>query len=158
MNDEWRTPIAELNLVHRVLERIETDPCSTLLANQVVNAKQFYTKEMNSLNKTWTGPVFLNPPYSRELIKLFADKMTQEHLTRGVEGIMLVNASTDTEWFHKLMNVASAVCFNKGRIAFEGESGTKRGNPRGQAYFLFGRTYLEKFKLEFMNRGKVVLL
>ena len=41
---------------------IDLDPASCALANTLIGARQFYTKEQNGLALPWFGRVYLNPP------------------------------------------------------------------------------------------------
>lgn len=155
-NNEWYTPTEYIDSVKEVLGNIDLDPASNDKANTWINAKTFYSKDDCGLNKRWKGNVWLNPPYSRDLMPKFIDKLITS--TRITEYICLTNASTDTEWFHKLMNDADAVCFTKGRISFINNKGNPtKGNSRGQAFFYKGKN-VAMFDLEFNKYGKVVLL
>jgi len=75
-------------------------------------------------------------------------------------GIVLVNAATDTSWFHLLHEHATAVCLTKGRIAFqpaEDESSRAKKNKGqvGSAFFYFGDN-AAAFANEFSQYGIVV--
>ena len=59
--------------------------------------------------------LWLNPPYSRDLISKFAEKLVDSDFSQA---IVLVNNATETEWFQLLSRVSSAVCFHSGRIRF----------------------------------------
>ena len=48
------------------------------IANQTVKATEYYTYQTNGLGKKWHGHVWMNPPYSTELIGKFVDKLVQE--------------------------------------------------------------------------------
>jgi len=142
-NNEWNTPLKYVDSVRRVLGSIDTDPATNLSAQKTVKAATYHTIEADGLNHEWNGRVFMNPPYSRELIGKFTAKFVQE-LTAGSisAGIVLVNAATDTSWFHLLHEHATAYCLTKGRIAFqragdEASSSTKKGQV-GSAFFYFG--------------------
>ena len=133
MNDEWYTPREYIGKARRVLGHIGLDPASCLQANYTVQASLFYDQRDNGLKKPWAGNVWLNPPYSRGLINKFVDKFIREPFDRG---IILVNASTDTSWFQRLLACDYPVCFTAGRISFIDRTGKpKRGNSRGQAFF-----------------------
>lgn len=62
---EHYTPPEIVELAHAVLGGIDLDPASCAVANTVVEASQYYTKETNGFSQTWTGRVFLNPPGGR---------------------------------------------------------------------------------------------
>jgi hypothetical protein len=72
--DEWRTPKETIDRVCEVLGQIDLDPASSDGANATVQAKRFYTKKDDGLERRWSGRVFLNPPYSYPLVEQFTDK------------------------------------------------------------------------------------
>lgn len=136
-NNEWYTPADIIEAARAVMGSIDIDPASNDIAQKVVKAKIYYTAETNGLNKKWTGNVWLNPPYASELIGKFVDKLIkeQEHYEQA---IILVNNATETEWFRKIISIASAVCFPKGRVKFYMPDG-KTGAPlQGQAILYIG--------------------
>ena len=89
----------------------------------------------------------MNPPYSSELIGLFISKIVQEREDYA-QAVVLVNNATETEWFNKLISVATAVCFPKSRVKFYMPDG-KTGAPlQGQAVIYIGEnvaSFLQAF-------------
>lgn len=77
-NNEWYTPTEIIETARRVMGSIDLDPASSEIANQTVKAETYYTAETNGLNKKWDGNVWLNPPYSTELIDKFVDKLVEQ--------------------------------------------------------------------------------
>lgn len=64
-SDEWYTPEWIIEKVRSVLGTIDLDPASNIIANNVVKASYFLTKDYNSLDNPWfcnNDTVFLNPP------------------------------------------------------------------------------------------------
>lgn len=152
-NNEWYTPAKYIKAVRAVMGEIELDPASNGIANQVVRANTHYTKDSDGLTKDWCGKVFMNPPYSSDLITLFCKKLVK-HFECGdiLEAIVLVNNATETGWFNVLIEKASAVIFTKGRVKYWMSSGDT-GNPlQGQAFIYFGSN-AKKFMQEFNRRG-----
>lgn len=150
-NNEWYTPADIIEAARAVMGSIDIDPASNDIAQKVVKAKIYYTAETNGLNKKWTGNVWLNPPYASELIGKFVDKLIkeQEHYEQA---IILVNNATETEWFRKIISIASAVCFPKGRVKFYLPDG-KTGAPlQGQAILYIGASP-KKFTDTFLKVG-----
>lgn len=150
-NNEWYTPANIIEAARTVMGSIDIDPASNDIAQKVVKAKIYYTAETNGLNKKWTGNVWLNPPYASELIGKFVDKLIkeQEHYEQA---IILVNNATETEWFRKIISIASAVCFPKGRVKFYLPDG-KTGAPlQGQAILYIGASP-KKFTDTFLKVG-----
>jgi ParB family chromosome partitioning protein len=159
-SDEWYTPPNEVARVRQTLGGIELDPASCAEANKIVGAKRFFTKEDDGLGKSWHArTVFLNPPYGKggRLVPLWVDKMIQEFtLGHFSEGVILVNSSTETQWFQPLL--AYPVAFRAGRIAFL-DPGTlePKNKPRqGSAYFYFGPRWA-RFASYFVTVGRVMV-
>jgi len=154
-NNEWYTPFELLESVRVVMGSIDTDPASSELANTVVKADTFYTIEDNGLDKEWHGNVFMNPPYSTDLIPAFVNKLIAEYGNEHIkEAIILVNNATETKWFQSLVRIASAVCFTFGRTNYwrAGDSG---GKPlQGQAFVYIGNNPIG-FGHEFAKHGWV---
>ncbi len=147
-NNEWYTPSDYIDLAREVMGNIDLDPASSDKANEVVQAKRYYTAEDDGLLQDWYGNVWLNPPYSSELIMKFTEKLIEE-LPIMSQALVLVNNATETEWFSKLVNKASAVCFPRSRVKFYMPDGTVGAPLQGQALLYFGvepMRFIEVFK------------
>ena len=151
---EWYTPPAVIKAVRAVLGEIDLDPASTAEANQIVGAKNFFTKDDDGLKHDWLGKIFCNPPYSRGLIDKFVAKLLREFADgRTTEAIVLTNAATDTDWAHKLMALADQIIFTKKRLKFLKPDGSIAGTPTcGQMFCYFGERS-EKFYSAFAQFG-----
>jgi phage N-6-adenine-methyltransferase len=151
--NEWYTPPEYIQAARRVMGRIDLDPASSEIANQIVEASKIYTAEDNGLTKFWAGKVWMNPPYASELISGFIDKYTG-HIRNGdiTEGIVLVNNATETNWFRELVSVSNAVVFPKGRVRFLDPEGNPGAPLQGQAVVYFGKQ-AKKFLVEFIGFG-----
>lgn len=137
-NNEWYTPAEFIEAAREAMGNIDVDPASNDIAQEVVKADTYYTAETNGLDKTWTGNVWMNPPYASELIGKFIDKLVFEKKNYE-QAIVLVNNATETEWFNKIISIASVVCFPKSRVKFYMPDG-KTGTPlQGQAVIYIGR-------------------
>lgn len=126
---EWYTPAYIIETAREVLGSINLDPASSDLANETVQATQYYTVEDDGLTQDWPlVTTFMNPPYARGVIEPFINKFV-ESVNRGGHpgGIVLVNNSTETRWFQALLQASSAICLVRGRIRF-----LKGGNESGQ--------------------------
>jgi phage N-6-adenine-methyltransferase len=123
---------------------IDLDPASSEIANQIVHAKYYFTKEDDGLKKPWYGNVFMNPPYASELIKQFASKFASHVVDGSIsQGIVLVNNATETAWFRELIDCASAVVFTSGRVRFLDPQGNPGAPLQGQAFIYCGPDAIE---------------
>lgn len=138
-NNEWYTPKEYIDIARAVLGEIDLDPASCEYANKTVKAKQYYSAENDGLTKPWKGKVWMNPPYSSDLISKFTAKFATEYITGNItEGIVLVNNATETGWFSSLVTVASAVAFPHGRIRYVSPDKETNTPLQGQAFIYFG--------------------
>jgi len=154
--NEWYTPHQYISLARAVLGDIDTDPASSRLAQETVKARQFYDKRQNGLRQPWYGRVWLNPPYSKELIGRFIGKLLGEWNAGRVEScIALTHNYTDAIWFQDAISVANAACFTQGRIRFYEPSGALAKPTQGQTFFYFGND-ADAFKREFGRVGCIV--
>lgn len=148
-DDEWYTPPQYIESARSVMGSIDLDPASNDFANETVKAGTYYTETDNGLEKEWFGNVWLNPPYSASLVQLFADKVVNSDFKQA---IVLVNNATETAWFRKLIDKASAIIFTTGRIKYRKRDG-EHGSPlQGQAFLYFGEN-IETFLSEFRTYG-----
>jgi phage N-6-adenine-methyltransferase len=129
---EWYTPawvFDELGI------EFDTDPASPHDFDTHVPAKKKYTVFDDGLKREWKGLVWLNPPYSREVVR-WSRRMIDHN-----NGLMLVFSRTDAAWFQEAMRAAKAVLFMAGRIQFVPghENAHKNSGPgAGSAIFAFG--------------------
>lgn len=150
-NNEWYTPEEYIRRTVAVMGAIDLDPASTATANKVVGASKFYTAEQDGLTKKWKGRVFMNPPYSSELIWKFIDKIIESD--EVTEAIVLVNNATETKWFQAIAEKAKAICFPSGRVKFWNPE--KESFPlQGQAVLYIGK-HPDKFTKFFSDMGTV---
>lgn len=143
--DEWKTPPEWINAGRAFLGSIDLDPASNELAQDIVQASEYYTKDENGLNRPWNKPdgkaarVWCNPPYSTDPVKAFAQKAIDEYRAGNMEeGLFLVNNCTDTGWFFELA-ANYPVIFSRGRVKFwYDDPEDKTPTRQGQALFYFG--------------------
>lgn len=144
--EEWYTPQKYIEAARAVMGGIDLDPASSDVAQQNVKATTHYTADDNGLNHEWRGRIWLNPPFSSGLIEKFVGKLLASDFDAA---IVLTDNATETNWFRKLVDKASAFVFTTGRIKFL-KNGIEEGSPtRGQCFFYFGAnadTFLETFE------------
>jgi len=144
------TPEKVIASVREVLGDIDLDPASNLIAQDIIQAHQYYTEKEDGLKKEWHGRVFLNPPYKYPLIADFINKLIKEYQMKNViSAILLTNNNTDTRWFHEAANVSAVICFTNGRINFYKENKEKTYPTNGQTFFYYGNNeqkFIDIFK------------
>lgn len=156
-NNEWYTPAPITEAARKVLGAIDLDPASCSVANEVVKAAKFYSITDDGLNQPWAGRIWLNPPYSSDLVGKFIEKLTSHIADDTVtEAIVLVNNATETAWFQDLAGYATAVCFPKGRIKYWSPDRPDALSPlQGQGIVYIG-PHSYKFRSIFSDFGVVL--
>ena len=149
-NNEWYTPADIIESARKVLGTIDLDPASSGIANETVKAETFFTAEDDGLAHEWAGNIWLNPPYASGLIEQFVDKLLGSNFHQA---IVLVNNATDTEWFGRLAEHATAVVFPKGRVKFLRPDKSTGAPLQGQALLYFGER-ADAFKESFADYGR----
>jgi phage N-6-adenine-methyltransferase len=156
-DEESYTPEKYLESARLVMGSIDLDPASNPMAQKNVNADIYYTQADDGLTKQWKGKVWMNPPYTARIINIFLEKLVSHFENNEVtEAIVLTNNNTDTSWFHKSAQQASAICFTAGRINFLKRDGSTSSPTNGQSFFYFGNNP-EVFNKEFSQYGLVMV-
>lgn len=135
----WFTPAPLIEAARAVLGAIDLDPASCEDANRVVGAARYFTEEENGLSRTWTGRVFMNPPYAQPHIAEFVSKLVVSFEAGTVEAaITLTNNCTEAKWIRPLFRAASAICFPEGRVKFWHPNKDANAPQQGQVLCYLG--------------------
>jgi len=172
--NEWYTPPEYADAAREVMGSIDLDPASSEIANRLIRAKKYFTKEDDGLSKTWFGNIFVNPPYGKIGTKskqdVWSHKLMEEFLYRRTQSaIILTRVVAGYVWFDNLFHkVRPPVCITEGRIAFikpewvNGDGSVtrpKKGAGRSKvasAFWYFGMDW-GKFEKVFKQFGRVIL-
>lgn len=110
--DDWGTPQALFDELNSEFN-FTLDACASA-HNFKVNI--YFNKEINALAQSWTGTVWMNPPYGRTIGQWM--KKAYEESQKGATVVCLVPARTDTAWWHDYA-VKGEIRFLRGRLKFE---------------------------------------
>jgi len=110
---DWRTPKEVFDFLNRRFN-FTLDACAD--SNNAL-CKNYYSKEDSCLSHGWSGAVFMNPPYGREIIR-FTRKAILEHISGCKKIVCLLPARTDTKWFYEIAAHAEEIVFLSGRLRF----------------------------------------
>lgn len=110
--DEWTTP-------QRFFESLDEkfhftlDPCAT---SKNAKCQRYFTKAEDGLKQKWTGRVFMNPPYGRQISKWVKKAFTEARANAELV-VCLLPARTDTSWWHDFC-LQGEILFVRGRLRF----------------------------------------
>ena len=129
---EWETPQGLFDELDRIFGGFTLDPCAT-----AENAKctRFFTKENDGLIQAWTGKVFMNPPYGREIGQWVRKAWTES--LKGTLVVCLLPARVDTRWWHEYAKKGH-VYFLQGRLKF---GSSLNSAPFPSAIVTFGKFF-----------------
>lgn len=119
-SQEWYTPP---EIFTGLDVTFDLDPCSPDPPPEWIPVDNYYSIKDNGLAQEWKGRIWMNPPYGQETPKWM------RKLADHGNGIALVFARTDTQWFHQQVMRADLICFIAGRIKFINEHYERRGTP-----------------------------
>ena len=150
-SDCWYTPLPIVELVIKVLGKIDLDPCSD--DGKHLEARKHYTIVDDGLIREWEGQVFMNPPFSCPGVWM---KKLQAEIESGrvKEAIALVPAATETNWLSPFLKT-QPVCFWKGRIKFLGEDYKPKNAARQSHVLVYWGENWQRFKEVFEEYGFV---
>ena len=120
-SDEWYTP----RWIIEALGPFDLDPCSPLPDKRPYDiAPTCYTEKDDGLTKDWKGVVWMNPPYSRVLLRKFCEKMAEHD--NGIA--LLINRQDNVLWQEVIFPTAASMIFMRNRVYFIRPDGTT-GKP-----------------------------
>lgn len=153
---EWYTPGSYLECARQVMGEFDLDPATSPVAQEQVQARNYFTKDEDGLTQPWHGKIWCNPPYCDA--GKFVDKLLAEiGAGRVSQAVLLVNSYTDTRWFHAAGDACAAICFTKGRIHFVRPDGDRLEQPAyGSAFIYFGHQ-VDRFRAAFASHGLITI-
>jgi phage N-6-adenine-methyltransferase len=82
---EWETPQVLFDQLDWIYGGFTLDPCATA---ESAKCPRFYTRSDDGLSQPWTGKVFMNPPYGRQIWRVGQEGLggISEGRTRGLSG------------------------------------------------------------------------
>lgn len=112
---KWDTPQDFFDKLNEEFH-FSLDPCAD---DKNHKCKKYYTEEQDGLKQDWSGEsVFCNPPYGKEVKRWVEKCFTEVYAGNCKCAVMLLNARTDTKWFHQYIYRKAEVRFVKGRLKF----------------------------------------
>lgn len=158
--NEWYTPPWIINLARSHMGQITCDPASNKIAQQWIQAREYYTEKDDGLSKLWTGNVWLNPPYGKTNGKSNAE-IWAEQLARYYEhqyvtqGYLLVSSKFGYKWFGSLLRRYPSVTLWD-RVKFINERGEEGGQSKvATTLFYFGWQH-DAFEAIWKDKGLVI--
>jgi phage N-6-adenine-methyltransferase len=126
---EWATPPELFAQLAARFGGFDLDPCAS-----PENAKcpRYFTRQDDGLRQPWTGRVFCNPPYGREIAR-WVEKAWEAAQATAEVVVLLLPARTDTRWWHDYC-ARGEVEFLPGRVRF---GGAAAGAPFPSAVVVF---------------------
>ena len=148
---DWCTPQKIVDAAWRALGGcIDLDPCSNV--SSLVGARREIRLPADGLAVKWTGRVYVNPPFGRDLPR-WVDKCRQSYIQNSASVVLLLPAAVDTRlWHDHIWWHASRVCFLRGRLRFVGASASA---PMACAVVYWGQIP-ELFDRAFAALGRVL--
>jgi hypothetical protein len=84
-------------------------------------ARVNYTEVQDGLSLPWFGCVWLNPPFDRYRVGEWIERLAEHG-----DGIALLHARTETDWFRPIWRSATIICFMFQRLKFCRPDGTEQ--------------------------------
>ena len=126
-NQEYETPdslFQKINAIYNFTLDVCADECNH-------KCDTYFSKEDDSLNQTWSGNCWMNPPYKD--MKKWVIKAYKESRKDNCLVCCLIPARTNTSWWHDYC-MRGKILFIKGRPKFKG---CIHGLPQPLAFVIF---------------------
>lgn len=114
LSNEWYTPPGIFKALGLTFD---LDPAHPVERLPWVPAERTFSIVDDGLSQPWEGRVWLNPPYGP------ATDVWLERFVEHGNGIALVFARTETEWFNRSALAVDQWCFIRGRLTFVRQDG-----------------------------------
>lgn len=129
-SDEWYTPKWLID----ALGPFDLDPCSPAV-RPFETAARYFTKDDDGLKHDWgRSLVWLNPPYSRDLLNAFVKKLAEHN--NGIA--LLINRQDNLLFQNVIFPRAASMIFLRHRIHFTDVNGRAGNPPTGHCLVAFG--------------------
>jgi hypothetical protein len=126
---EWYTPASLFDRLGN--PTFDLDPAAAP-DHAFVKARRYFTETDDGLWHTWTGHVWLNPPYGRAAVA-FVTKM----IVHG-DGLLLLPSRTETDVYQRALTYAATVCLLRDRLWFVRSDAATGRSSFGSTLFAFG--------------------
>lgn len=164
--NEWYTRPKYIEAARLVMGSIELDPASCAIANEIIKAERYYTKEQNGLLQEWRArSLWLNPPYGRSAkmqgchlstIKLFVDKCLDAYQSGDVlQAIILATTEVNAKWFYPLWDYPLCIPNHRVNFLVPEQQKNKYSQMFGTCFVYLGPNE-EKFAEVFSQFGRIV--
>lgn len=130
-SDEWYTPVE----IPKRIGDFDLDPCAGPSSHAAVNVRS----PECGLSRAWEGFVWLNPPYSN--VHEWLERMIAHN-----DGVALVNARPETQWFQRAASHALACLWLRRRIDFLRPDGKPTHPPVGSVLLTYGASAAERLR------------
>ncbi len=112
--DLWATPQDFFDKLNEEFQ-FDLDVCAL---PENAKCERYFTPEADGLMQPWTGNVWCNPPYGRDIGLWVSRGYTSTKLGYANVVVMLLPVRSDTRWFHDFVLGKAEVRFVKGRLKF----------------------------------------
>jgi phage N-6-adenine-methyltransferase len=161
LNDNNFTPDYVVKPFRDLVEGFDLDPFSCARANEIVQAKTFWTKSDDAFSKDWFQyeNKWINPPYSKGNIERAAEMVLS--CCHVGNSFLLTNSNTSSAWYLDAQDYSTAILTFNHRIEFSNPKNDQfkktSGNDTSQTLFYFGKFTPKQFKACCQHLGNVTV-